>query len=648
MVYRVRLPQSIGRIGVRLWGPFVIGAVVSLAVVVIIAAISADVQRRDAATLQREIAQRVATGVDLYVRQIQDDVAALADTLPLIGSDLEVQRLQLKAATSKLDSPIYQLSIVGLDGTERVKAIQHRPRPTDFENLSGDPAFAAALAGRTYFGPVYNSEFGVPFVDMAVPIRDALGHTQSVLRAEIDLSTLWSLVNTASVGEEGYVYVIGADGMLLAYHDVPRLMTQASVGHLLQVQDALQNVALPVARAYATGLEGVPVLAYYLAVDIGPGQWGVIVEQPLSDAYAQADLFSLIGAGLSAVALVAILIMGLFIRQRIARPIEALRRGAAALGSGDLNHRIDIDTGDELEFLAHEFNQMSATLQQSQARLASLVRERERQAEDAQSRVREMSALIQSGRAITSLDLETVLGRLAREVAHAVRGDRCSIYVFDARQRRLTLRGEWEAGRAERERGVLPAGVNGPVAFEWGEGIVGLVAEQGKPLFLANAQADRRFVPKAPNDHDIAALIGVPLLSDANMVGVLQASTRPGTPPFDPSDQRLLGTFADQASAAIKNSFLYETERRRAQEMTVVAEITRTISASLDLDATLDSILSTVRRLISYDLAEITLWDAEHEVLRTRGRGADPRYADYSRTTGGVYRLDQGFSGWIA
>ncbi|HJW84372.1 MAG TPA: GAF domain-containing protein, partial [Anaerolineae bacterium] len=46
--------------------------------------------------------------------------------------------------------------------------------------------------------------------------------------------------------------------------------------------------------------------------------------------------------------------------------------------------------------------------------------------------------------------------------------------------------------------------------------------------------------------------------------------------------------------------------------------------------------------------AEITLWDAEHEVLRTRGRGADPRYADYSRTTGGVYRLDQGFSGWIA
>ncbi|MGH2594187.1 MAG: GAF domain-containing protein, partial [Anaerolineae bacterium] len=168
------------------------------------------------------------------------------------------------------------------------------------------------------------------------------------------------------------------------------------------------------------------------------------------------------------------------------------------------------------------------------------------------------------------------------------------------------------------------------------------------PIFLANAQADKRFLNKAWNDRDIAALIGVPLHIDDTIVGVLQASTRPGTPAFDPSDQRLLSTFASQAAAAIKNSYLYETERRRAQEMMIIAQIIRTISSSLDLDDTLDSILSSVRQLISYDLAEITLWDPEAEVLRTRGRGADPNYEEYSRTAGGVYRLDQGYTGWIA
>jgi PAS domain S-box-containing protein len=365
-----------------------------------------------------------------------------------------------------------------------------------------------------------------------------------------------------------------------------------------------------------------------------------------SDA-AGDSIRSLIGVGLLLVAIAAIGLLSVFIRERILKPIEALRRGAGALTGGDLNYRIQVDTGDELQFLAEEFNQMSATLQQSQARLAAMARERERQAEDAQTRLREMTALIQSGRAITSLDLKDVLGRLAHEAARAVQGDRCSIYVLDARQRRFVLRGEWDSRLPGKPGGDGQDRI-GAVAFEWGEGIVGWVAREERPLFLANAQADKRFVAKAANDRDIAALIGIPLRVDDNIVGVLQASTRPGTPAFDPNDQRLLSTFASQAGAAIENSFLYETERRRAQEMTIVAEIIRAISSSLDLDATLDSILSAVRRLISYDLAEITLWDPTDEVLRTRGRGADPAYGEYSRTAGGVYRLGQGITGWIA
>ena len=644
----------------RLWGPFIVGALVSLVVVAIIAAISAGAQRSEAAALQVEVAQRVAAQLDVFMRQVQNDVTALADTLSLTEANPESQRQLLKTVTAKLNSPVHQVSLVGLDGIERVKAIQNRPRSGPLEDVGGDPAFAAARDGQVYFGPVYRSEDGLPFIDIGVPIRDPMSRPQAVLRAEVDLSTLWALVNAANVGEESDVYIVEQDGTLLAFQDMSR--TTSRVDDLPQVRDALQTEAAGAPREYPTGMKNEPVIAYYRPVDMLPYHWRVIAEEPLSTAYAQADLFGLLGLGLSIAALLAIFSMGFFIRQRVARPIEVLRAGAAALAAGDLNHRIRIDTGDELEFLAREFNEMSATLQQSQARLAAMARERERQAEDAQSRVREMSALIQSGRAITSLDLETVLSRLSREVALAVRGDRCSIYVFDARQRRLVLRGEWETqtiadgglrnsdhGSAlpESRRDAPQSDIQHPTLYEWGEGIVGQVASDGKPIFLANAQADRRFVAKAPNDRDIAALIAVPLISENSLVGVLQASTHPSTPPFDPDVQRLLGTFAEQAMAAIKNSFLYETERRRAQEMMAIAEIIRTLTSSLDLETTLDSILQTVRGLIAYDIAEITLWDAERQVLRTRGRGADLRYADYSRIAG-IYRLDQGFTGWIA
>jgi methyl-accepting chemotaxis protein len=41
-------------------------------------------------------------------------------------------------------------------------------------------------------------------------------------------------------------------------------------------------------------------------------------------------------------------------------PIQALRAGAARLGSGDLGQRINIKTGDEVEALANQFNDRSA------------------------------------------------------------------------------------------------------------------------------------------------------------------------------------------------------------------------------------------------------------------------------------------------
>ena len=202
----------------------------------------------------------------------------------------------------------------------------------------------------------------------------------------------------------------------------------------------------------------------------------------------------------------------------------------------------------------------------------------------------------------------------------------------------MALRGWWDFEGVPRPS----------LAYEVGEGVVGWSARENKPLFLANAQADQRFVVKWEHDRDIAAVMNLPLVDDGAVVGVLQVSTRPGTPAFTREEQRLLASFADQSAVAIKNAQLYEVERRRAQEMALVAEINRTISLSLDLDTTLNSILASIRALIPYDLGEINLWDEEDKVLRTRGRGADPQYAQYSRVSTGVYQLDEGITGWLA
>ena len=66
-------------------------------------------------------------------------------------------------------------------------------------------------------------------------------------------------------------------------------------------------------------------------------------------------------------------VAGMFLAGRMVVPIQALRAGAARIGSGDLSQRIAIKTGDEVEALADQFNDMAGRLQESYANLEQKV-----------------------------------------------------------------------------------------------------------------------------------------------------------------------------------------------------------------------------------------------------------------------------------
>ena len=99
-----------------------------------------------------------------------------------------------------------------------------------------------------------------------------------------------------------------------------------------------------------------------------PLGWPMFVELPVEEAYA--PLYAAFSAwrwccwSRSRFAVLA----GMFLARRMVVPIQALRAGAARIGSGDLAQRISIKTGDELEALADQFNDMAGRLEQSPTR----------------------------------------------------------------------------------------------------------------------------------------------------------------------------------------------------------------------------------------------------------------------------------------
>ena len=135
----------------------------------------------------------------------------------------------------------------------------------------------------------------------------------------------------------------------------------------------------------------------------------------------------------------------MFLARRMVVPIHALRAGAARLGSGDLGQRIAIKTGDEVEALANQFNDMAGRLQESYANLERKVEERTQElhqrTDELGRSVGELRALGEVSQAVNStLDLETVLSTIVAKAVQLSDTDAGAIYVFDAAQREFHLR----------------------------------------------------------------------------------------------------------------------------------------------------------------------------------------------------------------
>jgi len=124
----------------------------------------------------------------------------------------------------------------------------------------------------------------------------------------------------------------------------------------------------------ALNIQGQEVLTAY--APIMPLRWLMFVELPEQEAYASLyAALQRLAVVLLAASIFAVL-AGIFLARRMVGPIQALRAGAERMGGGDFSQHISIRTGDELEGLANQFNDMSARLQESYADLENKVEQR--------------------------------------------------------------------------------------------------------------------------------------------------------------------------------------------------------------------------------------------------------------------------------
>ncbi|MFQ5615982.1 MAG: GAF domain-containing protein, partial [Anaerolineales bacterium] len=169
-----------------------------------------------------------------------------------------------------------------------------------------------------------------------------------------------------------------------------------------------------------------------------------------------------------------------------------------------------------------------------------------------------------------------------------------------------------------------------------------------KPIHQYTLDVDPRFDAKNEKERQgwrqLNMEIFVPIHRSGALIGIMALGLRRSGRSYTSTELGLLATLADQTGVALENATLYDNVRRRAEQLTLLNEIGRAITTSLDLERTVGLIAARIQNAFRGATGFIFLWDESQGNL-TLHSAFGPRKPNV-----GTFRvpLGQGVVGWVA
>jgi len=518
--------------------------------------------------IQHEQAVAAAAKISQFIKEIESQLGWTTQ-LPWSGgspeerhADIEKRRFDALRLLRQVPA-ITELAQVDASGKERLKVSRLAMDVIDSGiDMSHDPKFTEAMAHKVYYGPVYFRRESEPYMTLALAgtRKDA-----GVSIAEVNLKLIWDVVSQIKVGEHGRAYVVDARGQLIAHPDISLVLRNTDMSKLAQVKAALAGEVMSDELQGAPNIQGQKVLT--ASAPIPPLRWTMFVELPVEEAYAslyaalQRLAIVLLAASIFAV------LAGIFLARRMVGPIQALRAGAERIGGGDFAQRISIKTGDELEGLADQFNDMGARLQESYADLEKKVEQRTAElSETLQQQTATADVLKVMSR--SAFDLHPVFNTIIQTACRLCEAEFAMIFELHGDRYQIV------AANNAAEPFVKHAAEH-PLREGRGS-LVGRTAHERKPVHIPDCLADPEYAAMdyyAVGKH--RTMLGVPLLREGSPIGVI-GMMRTAVRPFSDKQIELVRTFADQAVIAIENVRLFEEVQERTKELSQSLDDLRT------------------------------------------------------------------------
>ncbi|MCH8061008.1 MAG: PAS domain S-box protein [Chloroflexi bacterium] len=238
---------------------------------------------------------------------------------------------------------------------------------------------------------------------------------------------------------------------------------------------------------------------------------------------------------------------------------------------------------------------------------------------DVQQDANEREVLAEIGRVVSSsLDIEEVYERFGELVSQLLPLDNIGLGMIDDSNGTVTYK--YTKGSKIPDRDTGPA-----IPLE--KSLTAAVFECRSTILyepVSEGEVKEKYPRLVPlYETGLRSFLSVPLISHDKVIGVLHThSKKQGV--YDERHLAVAGRVAAQIAGALESSVLHADLQRHANQRTVLAEIGRIASSSLNLSEVYEGIADQVRRLISFDRATVYLVnEKEGTIVATYSAGLE-------------------------
>jgi serine phosphatase RsbU (regulator of sigma subunit)/putative methionine-R-sulfoxide reductase with GAF domain len=218
-------------------------------------------------------------------------------------------------------------------------------------------------------------------------------------------------------------------------------------------------------------------------------------------------------------------------------------------------------------------------------------------------RAAQLATVSEVSRQVTALfDLDELLPRIVALIREQFGYTHVHLFTIDSEARRAVFRASTHPRGAEwRARNV---------GYRIGlEGLVGWVAAMGEPLLVNDVTQDPRFAPYPDKAIDeTQSEIVVPLTIGNQVIGVLDVESNQRDA-FTEEDLFVLKTLAAQVAIAIEDARLYNAQKEEAYYLNVLLQVAQNLSATVDLDEALETVVRITPLLVGVARCAIFLYE---------------------------------------